>query len=152
GRSRRAGRHPPGSVHRDGRPVRAGRAAPISLPGRGGVTLLALASPVSEIDPRLANRRVGARTKGPPAHEVLAEALGIQTVGDLLRHYPRRYIDRSATMPMGDLRIGQPATVIGTVKRVTARLTRRRQSMVTVRVYAGTGTGDLLLFNQPWAA
>ncbi len=116
------------------------------------MTPLALTSPVSEIDPRLANRRVGARTKGPPAHEVLADSLGIQTVGDLLRHYPRRYIDRSATMPMGDLRIGQPATVIGTVKRVTSRLTRRRQSMVTVRAYDGTGTVDLLFFNQPWAA
>ena len=35
------------------------------------------------------------RTKGPEAHVVLAEAFDIDTVGGLLHHYPRRYIDRS---------------------------------------------------------
>ena len=51
-------------------------------------------SPASAIDRQLAARGVGLRTKGPPASEVLAEQ-GIETVRDLLYHYPRRYIDRS---------------------------------------------------------
>jgi ATP-dependent DNA helicase RecG len=117
---------------------------------------LTLDSPIPDIDTQLANRRAGFRTKGPPAHEVLAEGLGIRTVGQLLRHYPRRYIDRSATVPIGELRFrqGQDVTVIGRVRNVEKRLTRtrRRQTMVTVKVYDGTGTLDLVFFNQPWTA
>jgi ATP-dependent DNA helicase RecG len=112
-----------------------------------------LDSPVHQIDPKVANRRVGVRRGGsdsPPAHAVLADVLGIHTVGQLLRHYPRRYIDRSATEPIRSLRIGQDVTVIANVKRVVKRLTRRRQSMVTVTISDGTGYLDLLFFNQPW--
>jgi len=118
--------------------------------------VLTLDSPITDIDAQLANRRTGFRTKGPPAHEVLAEGLGIRNVGQLLRHYPRRYIDRSATVPIGELRFrqGQDVTVIGRVRNVEKRLTRtrRRQTMVTVKVYDGTGTLDLVFFNQPWTA
>ena len=55
--------------------------------------------PVVAIDPKLATRRMG-RSKGPEAHIVLADALGIETVGQLLHHYPRRYIDRSLVLPI----------------------------------------------------
>jgi ATP-dependent DNA helicase RecG len=113
-------------------------------------------SPVTAIDARVATRRMGVKTKGPPAHESLSEGLGIRTVGQLLRHYPRRYIDRTATVPIGELRFrqGQDVTVIGKVKSVEKRLTRppRRQTMVTVKVYDGTGTLDVVFFNQPWTA
>jgi ATP-dependent DNA helicase RecG len=116
--------------------------------------LLGLDRPILDIDPKVANRRTGSRTKGPPAYEVLEEGLGIATVGELLRHYPRRYIDRSATVPIGELRFrqGQEVTVIGRVRRVDRRLTRRRQSMVTVTLYDGSGSLDLVYFNQPWTA
>jgi ATP-dependent DNA helicase RecG len=125
----------------------------MSGPGSPGGPLT-LDRPVLDIDPRVANRRTGSRTKGPPAYEVLEDGLGIATVGELLRHYPRRYIDRSATIPIGELRFrqGQQVTVIGRVKRVDRRLTRRRQSMVTVTLYDGTGSLDLVYFNQPWTA
>jgi ATP-dependent DNA helicase RecG len=113
---------------------------------------LTLASPVAAIDRRLANRRAGFRTKGDPAHEVLEGSLGIRTVGQLLHHYPRRYIDRSQVARISDLRVGQPATVIARVKRVAKRQTRRRQTMVTVTLYDGSGYLDLAFFNQPWIA
>jgi ATP-dependent DNA helicase RecG len=115
---------------------------------------LTLDGPVLDIERRVASRRTGARAKGPPAHEVLETGLGIATVGELLRHYPRRYIDRSATVPIGELRFrqGEQVTVIGRVRRVDRRLTRRRQSMVTVTLYDGTGSLDLVFFNQPWTA
>jgi ATP-dependent DNA helicase RecG len=116
------------------------------------VSPLGLDSPIPDIDARLARRRSGFRTKGPEAHEALASGLGILTVGDLLRHYPRRYIDRSATVPIRELRLGQDVTVIARVKRVAKRLTRRRQAMVTVTLYDGTGYLDLTFFNQPWTA
>ena len=113
---------------------------------------LTLDSPVSEIDRQLANRRAGFRSKGDPAHEVLAASLGIDTVGQLLHHYPRRYIDRSQVSPIRDLKIGQYATVIAKVKGVNKRQTRHRQTMVTVTLYDGSGYLDLTFFNQPWAA
>jgi ATP-dependent DNA helicase RecG len=116
------------------------------------VSSLVLESPIAQIDARVANRRLGQRTKGPPAWEVLADGLGIHTVADLLGHFPRRYIDRSATVPIRELRAGQAVTVIARIKRVTKRLTRRRQSMVTLTLYDGTGYLDLMFFNQPWAA
>jgi len=110
---------------------------------------LTLESPVGAIDRQVAGRRVGLRTKGPPASEVLADQ-GIGTVRDLLHHYPRRYIDRSQVSRIGELRIGTHATVIARVKRVTKRQTRRRQSMVTITLYDGSGYLDLTFFNQPW--
>jgi ATP-dependent DNA helicase RecG len=110
---------------------------------------LTLASRVGAIDPQLAARRVGLRAKGPPASEVLADQ-GIATVRDLLHHYPRRYIDRSQVSRIGELKIGTYATVIARVKRVTKRQTRRRQSMVTITLYDGSGYLDLTFFNQPW--
>ena len=54
---------------------------------------------VRDIDPRVANRRMGFQKKGPPAHEVLAE-IGVVTVTDLLHHYPRTHIDRTLTVPI----------------------------------------------------
>ena len=115
---------------------------------------LGLDSPVAEIDRRLAQRRMGVRTKGPPAYQALAEGLGIRTVGQLLHHYPRRYIDRSRVAKIGELRLGQEATVIGRVRAVEARAAKRRPRMavVTVRISDGTGYLDLLFFNQPWIA
>ncbi|HWL89926.1 MAG TPA: ATP-dependent DNA helicase RecG [Actinomycetota bacterium] len=112
---------------------------------------LALDTPVLLVDRKLATRRTGLREKGEEAHVVLA-GMGIRTVGDLIRHYPRRYIDRSAVERIGDLRIGQQATVIARVHKSTKRLTRRRQSMVTITITDGTGYLDLTFFNQPWAA
>ena len=112
---------------------------------------LALHTPVLLVDRRLATRRTGLREKGEEAHVVLA-GMGIHTVGDLIRHYPRRYIDRSAVERIGDLRIGQAATVIARVHKTAKRMTRRRQTMVTVTITDGTGFLDMTFFNQPWAA
>jgi len=112
---------------------------------------LTTGDPIVAIDRRLATRRTG-RSKGPEAHVVLADALGIETVGQLLHHYPRRYIDRSLVLPIGELKIDAFATVIATIRSVKKRQTRRRQAMVTVTIGDGTGFLDLTFFNQPWAA
>src|SRR3954465_10094876 len=108
-------------------------------------------NPIVAIAPRLAPRRMG-RSKWTEAKVVLADALGIETVGELLHHYPRRYIDRSLVLPIGQLTIDAFATVIATVRSVKKRQTRRRQAMVTVTIGDGTGFLDLTFFNQPWAA
>ena len=96
-------------------------------------------SSIAEIDAKLAARQAGFRTKGPPAAEVLEHAFEIRTVDDLLHHYPRRYIDRSRVATIGALKVGQPATVIATVKKAMKRLTRRHQTMVAITLSDGTG-------------
>jgi ATP-dependent DNA helicase RecG len=120
-----------------------------TTPPRAG--RLTLDSPVGQIDRQLAARRVGMQRRGPPAAEAL-ETVGVHTVRDLLHHYPRRYIDRSQVSRIGELKVGTYATVIARVKRVHKRQTRRRQSMVTVTLYDGSGNLDITFFNQPWTA
>ena len=86
-----------GAIHRMIEPV----------PDEEGSVKLALDSPILDIDPKLAKRRAGSRAKEPmEAHQVL-ERMGIETVGDLLHHYPRRYIDRSRVQTIRDLRAGR---------------------------------------------
>ena len=113
---------------------------------------LTLSSPIVAIDRKLALRRGGFRTKGPEAQTVLDEAFDITTVGELLHHYPRRYIDRSRVETIRGLQPGVSATVIATVRRVVKRQTRRHQSMVTVTLHDGTGSLENTFFNKPWAA
>ena len=116
---------------------------------------LSLDAPITGIDQKLADRRTRARRKGaeaPKAHEVLAKAFDIHTVGGLLHHYPRRYIDRSRVATIGGMKVGAYVTVIARVKKVAKRMTRRRQVMVTVTLFDQTGYLDLTFFNQPWAA
>jgi ATP-dependent DNA helicase RecG len=48
--------------------------------------------------------------------EALA-AVGIETVLDLVTHYPRRYVDRTKEARIADLRVGEEALVVARVVR-----------------------------------
>jgi ATP-dependent DNA helicase RecG len=114
---------------------------------------LTLGSPVIDIDPRVAKRQMRSAKKAGPAHEVLAaSSFEIHTVGDLLHHYPRRYIDRSRVSTIVGVTLGTYVTVIANVHKVHKRVTRTRQTMVTVTIRDRTGSLDLTFFNQPWTA
>jgi len=78
------------------------------------------------------------------------EQMGIITVLDLLQHYPRRYHDRTNTQDIADLALGEEATVYGEVKKVSARRTRHRRTIVEAEVFDGTSYLRLTFFNQPW--
>jgi ATP-dependent DNA helicase RecG len=118
---------------------------------------LTLDAPVRDIDAKLAERRVGAQKKGPPAYLVLAEN-GIETVRQLLHHYPRTHIDRTNVTPIRDLRVGHPATVVARVSKIQSRTIpprypqRKGKTIVTVSLYDGTGYIQIPFFNQPWKA
>jgi ATP-dependent DNA helicase RecG len=115
---------------------------------------LTLDSPIDAIDRQLASRRVGYTERGPEARVVLERALGITTVGQLLHHYPRRYIDRSRVQRISKLELGVPATVIATVKGVKLFRPQRKpkMSIVTVTIKDSSGTLPLTFFNQHWLA
>ena len=76
----------------------------------------------------------------------------IHSVLDLLRYYPRRYIDRTKEATIGDLREGEEGMVLGTVRSVELRRIRGNRTMVNVKVTDATGTLAVTFFNQPWRA
>ncbi|HEX3425095.1 MAG TPA: OB-fold nucleic acid binding domain-containing protein [Acidimicrobiales bacterium] len=88
---------------------------------------------------------------GEKRRQALADA-GITTVLDLLTHYPRRYLDRTAQAPIGALVVGQEATVVARVRRVNGRRTRNGRSLVDIDLFDGTSYLRCRFFNQPWRA
>lgn len=93
------------------------------------------------------------RLKGVgPAKQRAAAALGIRTVLDLLTHYPRRYVDRTAQAAIASMALGEQATVLATVRRVNSRRTRQGRALVEVDVFDGTGYLRATFFNQAWRA
>ncbi len=74
-------------------------------------------------------------------------------MGDLLWHLPHGYRDRTSIREVGDLRIGEEATVIVTVKSARVRPTRRRGlRIVEASVADDSGPMKAVWFNQAWLA
>ena len=63
---------------------------------------------------------------GGRAAELLGAQLSLHTVGDLLRHYPRRYVDRGRLTDIAGLEIGEHITVVAQVEKATLRDMRSR--------------------------
>jgi len=88
-----------------------------------------------------------------PRRAALLARIGVRSVGDLVRHFPTRYLDRRSITPLGSLRPGEPATVRGTVVRVRAyRSSRRRIPVVEATLEEGRRRVALVWFGQPWRA
>jgi ATP-dependent DNA helicase RecG len=58
------------------------------------------------------------RALGPKNGKALESVFGLQTVGDLLRHYPRRYYTRGELTDLSALRDGDHVTVLARVETV----------------------------------
>ena len=52
---------------------------------------------------------------GKRAADTLEKVFGLRTVGDLLRHYPRRYYTRGELTPLDSLRENNHVTVLAQV-------------------------------------
>ncbi|WP_456285454.1 ATP-dependent DNA helicase RecG [Microbacterium sp. JZ70] len=89
---------------------------------------------------------VGAKSAG-----LLSRAFGMATVGDLLAHYPRRYMSRGELTPIRDLPLGETVTIVAEVRRVQSRPMRSRGGRL-LEVIIGDGQGEMSLtfFNQDW--
>jgi ATP-dependent DNA helicase RecG len=86
---------------------------------------------------------------GPALEERLA-IMSIESVLDVLQHYPRRYIDRTHRSEIAALEVGEEATVFGEVRRVHGRRTRNGRALVEVVVTDGTSYLTCTFFNQAW--
>jgi ATP-dependent DNA helicase RecG len=59
------------------------------------------------------------RTLGPKTGKALENAFGMRTVGDLMRHYPRRYYTRGELTDLSSLHEGDHVTVLARVDHVS---------------------------------
>ncbi|HKS44027.1 MAG TPA: ATP-dependent DNA helicase RecG [Amycolatopsis sp.] len=71
---------------------------------------------------------------GKSTAKALGEQLGLHTVGDLLRHYPRRYAERGELTDIAGLEIGEHATVMARVEKVEKRRMRNKPGWLTEMV------------------
>src|SRR5580700_6028707 len=92
---------------------------------------------------------------GKKTSEAFEKVFGIRTVGDLLRHYPRRYYSRGELTPLAELREGDHVTVLARVESATlAQYSRSRfpnggrktTDRAEVTVTDGTATLTLTFF------
>ena len=87
---------------------------------------------------------VGAKTA-----DALAESLDLETVGDLLRHYPRRYHVQGELTPIRDLEEGEYATVdVEIVSVSNRRMQQRKGTIQELVVTDGFDRLTLVFFNQ----
>ena len=88
---------------------------------------------------------------GDRTAKVLETTFGIKTVGDLMRHYPRRYMVRGELSDISALHEGDETTILAQVYSATNRPMRgRKGSMLEVVVTDGTDKLSLTFFNQAW--
>lgn len=89
---------------------------------------------------------------GPKSAKTL-ERLGLETLGDLLWHLPRRYDDYSKLKTINRLWYGEEITIIAAVDDVNVRPARGgKMKLVEASISDGTGSLRLTWFNQPWIA
>ncbi len=88
---------------------------------------------------------------GDRTAKVLTDTFDIKTVGDLMRHYPRRYLVRGELSDISELAEGDEVTILAEVLSSTNRPLRgRKGSIFEVVVTDGTDKLSLTFFNQAW--
>ncbi|QKW09428.1 ATP-dependent DNA helicase RecG [Streptomyces sp. NA04227] len=86
---------------------------------------------------------------GAATAKVMAEALGLHTVGDLLHHYPRRYAERGELTRLTELPLDEHVTVVAQV--ATARILKfnaGRGQRLEVVITDGSGQLQLVFFGR----
>jgi ATP-dependent DNA helicase RecG len=90
-----------------------------------------------------------------------SKELGLETVGDLLRHYPRRYSRRGEKAELGELVVGEYVTVVARVASVRSRYSDRKEKkkenekplhLLTLTLTDGRNRLECTFFNQHWLA
>lgn len=89
---------------------------------------------------------------GPATAKVMAEHLGLHTVGDLLHHYPRRYEERGQLTHLADLPMDEHVTVVAQVADArlhtfaSAKAPRGKGQRLEVTITDGSGRLQLVFF------
>ena len=89
------------------------------------------------------------RVLGDKTAKALENAFGYTTVGQLLEHYPRRYVVRGELSDISELIDGEEVTVLAEISAVSLRRASGR-TILEVVVTDGSAKMWLTFFNQPW--
>jgi ATP-dependent DNA helicase RecG len=118
-------------------------------------------------------RRGGAQGNGPPSRTTLTDLrsrpvaelpgvgpriegalndLGIATLADMVSHYPSRHEDLSNVKRISELRVGERATIFGTVvsTRPVGKPVRGRAPGFCAQLYDGTGYIPVTVWGRSW--
>ncbi len=88
---------------------------------------------------------------GDRTTKVLKDLFGYHTVGDLLHHYPRRYLVRGELSNISELNEGDEVTILAEIFSANSRrLQGRKGNILEVIVTDGTAKLSLTFFNQAW--
>ncbi|MER6978128.1 ATP-dependent DNA helicase RecG [Streptomyces carpinensis] len=91
---------------------------------------------------------------GPATAKVMAEHLGLHSVGDLLHHYPRRYEERGQLTRLADLPMDEHVTVVAQVADArlhtfaSSRAPRGKGQRLEVTITDGSGRLQLVFFGN----
>ncbi|MFG2028422.1 ATP-dependent DNA helicase RecG [Streptomyces sp. NPDC048825] len=91
---------------------------------------------------------------GPATAKVMAEHLGLHTVGDLLHHYPRRYEERGQLTHLADLPMDEHVTVVAQVADArlltfaSPKAPRGKGQRLEVTITDGSGRLQLVFFGK----
>ena len=89
------------------------------------------------------------RVIGAKSATLLAEQLDVHTVGDLLRHYPRRYADQGQLTPIAGLTPGEDVTVVAEVRSCSSRRMQTKKGTIqNAVIWDGSHELNLTFFNQ----
>jgi ATP-dependent DNA helicase RecG len=86
---------------------------------------------------------------GPKTTKKLIK-LEIESIGDLLYHFPTRYLDFSKIEKIANLKIGEERTIKGEVWQIKNRATKGRLILTQALVSDSSGTCEVIWFNQPY--
>lgn len=88
---------------------------------------------------------------GDRTAKALEAGIATRTVGDLLRHYPRRYMVRGELTDIAELKVDDEVTILAEVYSASARSLRgRKGTILEVVVTDGKAKLSLTFFNQAW--
>ena len=100
---------------------------------------------ISPLDDKLSDP-LGGRTA-----TLFQKHLGLETVGDLLSYYPRRYAKRGELTALADLELDTNVTIIAKVLSVSNRQMKAKHgSIFEATITDGKGILTLTFFNQSW--
>ena len=118
---------------------RAGGTRGAALPAR---------TTLSDLRARLVTELPGV---GPRIEAALGD-LGIATLADMISHYPSRHEDLSNVKRISELRVGERATIFGTVvsTRPVGRPVRGRAPGFSAQLYDGTGYIPVTVWGRSW--
>src|SRR5574343_1193754 len=88
-----------------------------------------------------------------PPQKIALKKLGLNTIHDLLYHFPTRYGDTSETMNIASLKKGDTAVIFGKINRLkTSKGFKSKIAMADAWVEDESGKIHCVLFNQPYIA